>query len=494
MLLKFTALIIATIIWVALIWLVLPFDFLKLSLPAIAALHALPPIAAWLVWHFGWRWYQRRKATALEDAEKKRAEEHTHQLGIAQKKFEQHLQERRAFIECRWIGVLDLMWQSPDAPPANTEHTQFSSFTPDVVTDTPNHNSWPAQALAQLFSELYSAHPIAASFPVQIYAPSNRAAESDIALVENLRTQAFAENNLSFPNGETPEIFLNDNPSGNVYSDIQNQFLGRRDRAGLVVIAFDKLWTPPSDFGDETTEVRPDEISQEQLWRGKPGGAVCALMFTQQNLQAALLQIEGSEGDVVLDHMLPHWDRQKIPAGISQHLSRLPAAWRQALLESAPIAHLHRSEQATIVDKEVHASRVFKISQAINDAAINAAMVEPIFKFEGDTDASLSTQPTAPKTPLSDCGWLVHNAGPLAVSGDRLAMLTSALWENGIELNPIDQATNTVITTGDTGAAALWLRLALAIGSVAANNKSTLLAEFESASVSVAFLSSPDAS
>jgi hypothetical protein len=492
MLLKFIGLIVALIIWVALLWLVLPFDFLTLSLPAIAALHVLPPIAVWLAWYIGWNWLKKRKTAALEAAEKNKIEERTHQRETEQKKFAQHLQDRRTFVECRWVSVIDLICQTTtDALPSGTEQTQFHSFTPAALVGGIEDKEWPAHAFIQVFDEMFSSLPIAASFPIQISHSSHYAAESIITLVKESRMRALASNNLEFPSRDQPEIFVSNNTADNAYNDIQNQFSSRRDWPGLVIIAFDKLWKPRDEFDDWFNTEQSHETAEEQQWHGSPSGAVCALIFTRQHLQAAVMQIEGTDGDVVLDHMLPHWDRQKIPAGISQHLSGLPAAWRQSLLEKPSIAHLHRPVRATIDVKETQATRIAKISQSIRDAAINAAMVEPMFEFEGEFVGESAADSAAPKFPLSDCSWLVHNAGTLSVCGDRLAMLTSALWENSIELNPIDQATNTAITFGDTGVASPWLQLALAIGHTATNNTPTLLAEFSNSSLWINLLSPP---
>lgn len=494
MLLKFIGLLVALIIWVALLWLVLPFDFLQLSLPAITALHALPPIAVWLTWYIGWNWHTKRKHAALESAEKKQIEERTRQRETEHKKFTQHLQDRREFVDCRWVSVIDLICQTgPDALPTDTDQIQFRSLELDSASNGVNDKDWPAHALVQLFDEMFSSLPIAASFSIQLHLPSNRTPEPILTLVKEARAQTLTNRNLLFPASEQPQIFVCERSTGNTYNDVQNQFLSRRDWPGLIVIAFDKLWKAHDEFGDWSNAEYSHEISDAQLWSGIPGGALCALIFTRKNLQAALLQVNGTDGDVILDHMLPHWDRQKIPAGISQNLSRLPSAWRQSLLETPSIAYLHRSVRTTIDAKEAHAARVTTVSQSIRDVAINAAMVEPAFEFEGEFEGEAPADSTTPKTPLSECGWLVHNAGTLSVCGDRLAMLASALWENGIELNPIDQATNTVIVTGNTGVASPWLQLAIAIGHTAMNNTPTLLAEFENSSLWINLISPPTA-
>ena len=92
------------------------------------------------------------------------------------------------------------------------------------------------------------------------------------------------------------------------------------------------------------------------------------------------------------------------------------------------------------------------------------------------------TQPfdssTAEPAPL-DAGWLVHNSGNLKRSGVRLSAIGLSLNYFGCDLSVIDEADNTVLSFGDTGAAREALALAVGALRVAQTGAPTVVGQFD---------------
>ena len=83
---------------------------------------------------------------------------------------------------------------------------------------------------------------------------------------------------------------------------------------------------------------------------------------------------------------------------------------------------------------------------------------------------------------------LKNGAGGVAVCGSRLAGVGSAMNDAGMDLNPINEGTNTVLHAGDCGRATPYLMLGLAAAKAVELQKPTLVTHFQARHVAVSFV------
>ena len=123
----------------------------------------------------------------------------------------------------------------------------------------------------------------------------------------------------------------------------------------------------------------------------------------------------------------------------------------------------------------------------IFEAAVDAGLVDPPFPTLTEIHISGNDKSAA----IASCGWLVHNSGDISCGGERLATLSRALCQNSIDVNPIDEATNIVMTFGNCNGASEWLQLTHAAHKVAGMKQPVCSAFFNERTLSISFLTPP---
>jgi hypothetical protein len=180
------------------------------------------------------------------------------------------------------------------------------------------------------------------------------------------------------------------------------------------------------------------------------------------------------------DPMRPYWEKDAVGAVASavDCLSALADGALQHLALCDPVARIHRTAHATF---DPAAARQLELARGIEAlierAQVHAGLVEPAKPAKaGEQAAETAEEPS--KAAMPGCGWLIHNAGNVASAGYRLASLGCALVRRGLDVDPIESATDIVLHAGDLGQARGVAMLALTVARVADGPGGVLCAEF----------------
>lgn len=469
----------ALLSWSAILWLVLPLDIFRYSLTSIIAMHLAIPAGIVSVWYSIRYWInaaKQKKAAASEAAQRDiREAEKTRQKHL----FEESLKNRRVGIDCRWAATADVIFHG-DANPLtdNTEQTATLFLTPS----SPPTPSWPQSPLTELLADLFDAMPAAMTLPIVVCGAVDQASSDHEKLIRQTRQTVLARQQDDFSKLVSADIVQLQNDSRGIYAALHDVFMRRRDWPALVVIAFDNRLVDPANEFDMTAV--DGSLSESEKWSGKAGRAISLLLLSQSELVEVLPKLDELGGEVSLDNLTPYWERQKIPAGMAGHLMKWPKAWRDNFAAMQPIAKLYRTSFAELSPGEPISLRAQKIETAIIEAAIDASLRDLDFVFEGEAESTDAKSVSC----IGKTGWFIHNAGDISCCGDRVAAMSLAMWRTGIELNPIDQATNTVMAVGDCGVAARYVWLALAVQRVAQIGKPVLCMECADTEVAASFV------
>lgn len=432
----------ATGAWLALLWFVLAPDFTRLAPASLLALHGLPPLLAAGTW-WGWRHVRRVRRQRAEDARRKALEaERQAALAAAREAHQQALRARRFGCDCRglvWAGGEALRNVIPDV------YGVARLAVPSAGADT-----WQL-LLEHALRWMFTWAPDAIGLPVHVVPPRAVGGETIIAQLAQARARVAGELGLTLDEAGAPMRFL---PAGDSAADsVIALFEAAPDSPGAVVLAVDAL--PPG----------PDP---ETAQAGVNQPLLMALLVTHPEL-ATLKTAPGSMAGEE-DPFVPFWVRH--PVGNDE------AVAPEAALPSQPLARLPvlaRIRRAAVASEPVARERMLRLSQRLQqmleEAQINAGLIEPPFAHDG-TPAAASAHVSGP------WGWLVHNAGRVEEAGTRLAALGAALAHFGVDLHPIDEATNWNDCVGLTARAGSMGMLAVTVARAAAQRLPALCAEF----------------
>lgn len=477
MLLKLFSLLALTALWFGILWLALPFDFLRFSLAAIIALHMLPPLFMWTLWHASFLWLKQQRRTRAQVSERHRLTELENRKNVYLQQFDSDLKLRRTAIQCRWIKAADVICHDAFAPiPGIVETSDAEALTLDL--------SWPAQTLVSMLEELFSQLPVAAMFPIALRSMPGEQTDQVLKLIEQVRKASLQRHEIASNHSIVAPIRLWPPNSGHLAAQISNLLSLEPDLPGLTLIAFDSPWQPEPDAGLWDIGHTVSDRDANEPWLGKASRACVCAVFTPAVLDDVLAIMRELPGTAPLDEMAPYWERRNIPAGMANYLSRAPKAFLTTLAANPVLANWHRTETISLIPKEPMSQRIAGVLATIRSAAENAGLLNPPREFEGE----LIADGKLPDVGINDCCWLVHNAGSMAVCGERLAMLASAMMQISIDLNPVGEATNSAIVVGNSGVASQLVQLAFAIGRVTEFSRPALLAEFDSTTLSTSFL------
>jgi hypothetical protein len=468
-------------LWSAVLWLALPIDIFEYSLPHIVAMHLVPPLLTVAAIMLAARWAKRRQLARAQAAQENQQRLHDTEKKWHRQKWEEDLTRRRGSIDCRWAVVADVV--AHVFAPGNVDNllpNTAQAFARFYSAPESTPLDWPMQTIAASLEELFAELPLAAGLPIAIAGASHQAHAEIAAMVQQAHAQAIRRHALQ-PQRHNLFATLAIPRAISPHSALLTLFEQQPDWPGAIVLAFDSPWRTQDNEGWQYQSPAA-VISETEKWRGKPGRAVTIMLVTPASLNTALEKLAILDDGVTLDSMTPFWERQQIPAGMASFLTQLPRSWRDQLLQLPVIARLHRPAAAEIDFSAPFNQRVERCRQTITAAAINAALVEPDFEFNDVIEPG-----PQPSTSLRDCGWLIHNAGNIAFCGDRMALLLSSLWQEGVELD-LDHTTNTVMTLGDCGESSSWLWLALGVQRVAVDDKPVVVAQFQEHTISLCFV------
>ena len=468
-------------LWVALLWLVIGIDISKHGNLSLAAIHLLPPLTLWAGW-LGWRAWRVRKqeAAPADEAEAKRIALEQ-QRAAGREKFDKDLAERRARVDIRWLQVRDLSKQeNAESLAIATDDLQVALLDEEmaeIVDETAA--AWPSMQLTELFAALQTRCPAALTFPVYVLGPSDRALADLVETVRTARETAAAQMDVAWPQEIAWGAVLSLPQSIASSQALIDLCVTQPEMPGALVLTFESPLSR-APLGEE--EANP-EIKQHERWLGKPGQALVGLLLTAPTLPQVLAQLDERAPKGADDVMTPYWERAQLSPGMMSVLAPLPTAWRKTLADMPMIAQLRRPAW---VDLEEKKHRTQNLSLLLEQAGVNAALIEPKFDAAADGEAE---PPLTQK--LGDSAWVVHNAGNLEVYGNRLASVSTAMSGAGIALTLMHESTNVVERAGDCGCATPYLMLALAAAKTAELKKPSLVTHFQAKRVAMSFVVPP---
>lgn len=464
-------------VWSAVLWLLLPIDIFDYAIPSIVAMHVGPPLLTIACWLLARGLVKRRAGVHAELAREERARLRDAEKEQHRKLFSAQLDEQRLRIDCRWVTTSDVIDQCSDTA-ASPEASPI--FARRYATGVENY-VWPEESVTQLLEELFAELPLAACLPIAVCGPADQSADAHISLAHRAHDRVVHKLGIQMPRHHLFKALPLSTQGTTIYKALTGLLEQYVDWPGVIVFAYESR-TVTLDTFDANEASSGDACNETEKWLGKPSRALCAMLVTPALLSDALNKIDTLNHDVPLNSMTPFWDRQHVPVGMASFLAGLPKHWCDQLAATPVIAYLHRADTAEIDFEQPFARRVEAGRALVSRAAVNAALIEPPFEFDGDIETLRS-----PPIPLSQCQWLVHNAGNVAFCGDRMALLLSSLWQESVELG-FDQTINTTMTFGDCGLASPWLATALAIQCARQDMKPAAIAWFSDRTLNVEFV------
>ena len=467
---------VSTIAWWGLLWLVLPQSWQRISPSAILLLHLGPPMllsAGVKLW--GYLKEKRAKQaeaeqTAAADAERQSARDAARERHLAE------LRERQAVVDCRWLWARatpaedepawlaeapdGCLWSSLDKADADGEAGDvLAALRPHVV---------------EALSQLYAAAPGAAWLPLVMEVVPSLSGIEQIAAVKEWQTEAMAME-LGDDDWPDPDArFLAGAGTGTVADRARQLLQQEPDLPGVLVLGADApLALQGADDGDEGDAA----TEERQRWLGKPSLAVAVLLMLREQLP----EPEQSSAAVAedADPYQPYWEKD---------FSRISGSWgvvpgrHQAGLAALPVLAQLGQSSSVALRQERALQLARQLQPVLDNALVNAALLDYPFspedaKPENDQAASLA--------------WLAHNGGDINVGGVRLAAIASALSRHGVELHPVDEASNLARDWGDVGVAASAMLAAIAVSHSARLAAPAILTQFSHEQVALAMARPP---
>lgn len=457
------------VLWWAVLWLAIAPDLAKRSHFGLIGLHAVPPVLVWVLWWSVMRWRRQKAADEAAEKEKQAEAERQAKREAARQERKEALRRQQYGCDCRAVAISHVRL-APAAPPELGLEAEAVSLREDDAEEAPEEGGILEHlrpGLVDALSQLYTLSAAALHFPIYLRPPSEVSAEEAFACVRAIR-----EVDLGAPAAELPLFFLPQADS--VANAAIALFENAPDLPGAVVLAFDSPWLrAPGEDDDEYVDPRRKAAER---WIGAPGQGVFALLLTNPELPRMLAALDDQTGAEGYDAMTPYWERAFAPGSQNRILALLSRAERQELGAVPVLARVHRAATGTLGQ---HRNRSLAMAQEIapliERARLSAALLQALDETgaEGQVAPAESAAPPAP-----ECGWLIHNAGGVDCSGNRVASLGVTLVKQGIDLDPIDCASNVVVQLGALGQAHSVGMLALTVAKAATEGLAALCAEY----------------
>lgn len=442
---------VAVLVWWAVLWLGLPMSWNSISPSAILLAHLGPPLllVGGVKAALAWRAQKAERAAALAAQQQEAQQQAQRQQAL--EAHQSRLAQRRQGLACRWL------WSG--ALPARDE--------PDWLDEAPGGCHWQAlerdelagddvldivqPQLEALLSTLYADAPGASCLPHYLEAIPAQEGAPQLRLLQTLQRQAAAEQGLPMPSGAC--LFL---PGGAPLGERVHHLLEQQpEQPGVVVLAFDASALPPGDDDDDAPPRSADLPA--------PGAAVVGMLFLRDTLPPPQPDEAAPDDEDTLYQ--PYWERE---TPVDQGgWGRVPPQWQAQLAALPVLASLHQGAGASDIPERQQPLEAC-MAPLLEGALVNAALhPQP---FDADTpDEAATPQPPA---------WLVHNSGPITQGKARLTAVANTLGAHQIDLNPVDEASNTVRDWGNAGAADELLQHAVAISHCARLAAPVVIARF----------------
>lgn len=474
--------------WTAILWLAIVPNFAKWTNLGIVALHALPPLAVWLIWIVIRHRIRIKKNQEAAAREQQAQMECQAAREIARKKHDEAIKQRRFGCDCRAITIADVALNS-DLPlfDSDTDNVNVQSRSLEEACTSIQYSILDqlSPAIKNALTSIYDFCGAAAAFPIFILPPSDVSGEECLSLIRSSYATIVDDLGLQIDIGIStpPALFLpfTDSAANSAIA----LFDSNSDLPGAVILAFD------SPLARNFARISDDDIDpalkKKEQQVGKPSEGVFALLLTNPDLASmleALANVDDGTSDE--DSMKPYWRKSLRAEGYLALLGRVNRNLRDKLLHSPVLGRIHRAASHDAPTQPAGVLEMTRLMQeSLEQAQINAGIIELPFMHDESsaTDASdaVEDQPSTSNSPAPiRCRWLVHNAGGVDYAGKRLAALGSAMYYFNIDLNPVDieASTNIVTRVGDLGRATGIGQLALSIAHAADTGTPTLCTEF----------------
>lgn len=468
---------VSTVAWWGLLWLVLPQSWQRISPSAILLLHLGPPMllsAGVKLWG-----YLKEKRAKQAEAEQAAAADAEHQAArdAARERHLAELRERQAVVECRWLWACatpaedEPFWlaEAPDGCLwSSVDKADACGDADDVLAALRPH-------VVEALSQLYAATPGAAWLPLLMEVVPGPSGIEQIAAVKEWQLEAMMAGQVDEDWPAPDARFLAGAGTGTVADRARQLLQQEPELPGVLVLGADApLALQGADDGDEGDTA----AAERQRWLGKPGLAVAVLLMLREQLPepeqgVAVTVAEGA------DPYQPYWEKDFSRSGGSWGL--VPGRHQAGLAELPVLAQLGQSSSVAL-QQERALQLARQLQPVLDNALVNAALLDYPFspedaKPENDQAASLA--------------WLAHNGGDINVGGVRLAAIASALSRHGVELHPVDEASNLAREWGDVGVAASAMLAAIAVSHSARLAAPAILTQFSHEQVALAMARPP---
>lgn len=471
-------LVLALATWCAALWLLIAPDFSQWHVSELAAVHAVPPVAAWGVWLFWRRRARRRADSAAAQREAAAEQERQTRLGEARALHAAELQRLTYGCDCRALALAQLrpvggsteaLLPEGDAIRSSSAGAEAGSDPDGAILDHLR------PAIGEALGAIYARCPAAAACPIFFSPPAECVGEAVVGCLREVRAEFAADlGGAARPEPDFNQVlFL---PARDSAADsVIGLFEANPALPGAVVLAFDSPHWRGRMAGDDDRDAGDPAQGERKKWLGKPGQGVFALFVTNPQLPAMLAALPRSRD--AHDALTPYWEKDPAVAGHQTFLAALSDDERDDLRQLPALARIHRAATTRFGAKPPRSMEFARgIEALIERAQIHAALIE--LPFDPAPGGAAAAQSAPGETASADCCWLVHNAGGIDRAGNRLAALGVALFKRGMDLDPIAAATNLPVKAGDLGQARGVALLALTVAKAASGGGAALCAEF----------------
>jgi hypothetical protein len=446
-------------VWVSLLWFVLPVDLTAHSPIRLGLWHLLPPLGAWLGISLFLHRRKRKRREAAEAYEVREQIRRQQAREEARHQYEAAMRQRQFGCHCRGL------WVQADAEADLAEvfpNAEITHAKPDGASGS----------YIQPLIALYKQCPGALALPLYLVPPADAIA---IDVMEHVKRgiQPVVEA-LYWEQRHKPRILFA--PRANHAADSALAiFEQNADLPGAVVLAFDSPLARIEQAQEQAATAEHDAVAEntaslEEQLPGGPAGGALAFLFTHPALDdmlstashAVLLADAGNRDDA----MKPYWEKRDIPEG---HLAMLAVLTRQerSQLQALPVwAGIHRSHSLMTEKGWRPLQRVQHLQSALEQALISAGLLAFPFTYadgEASQEKAEKKDGPVPEASTLAVNWLVHNAGGPEAAAGRMTDIGGALNHFKLDLNPVSEATNTIMELGNWGKATPWALLASSI-------------------------------
>ena len=428
--LKLLLIVFLTALWWAAIWFALPVEWLQVSMPSLAGLHAGPPallVTAWWAGKRAWGWQKARtenqaKATeTVENEAKLMAGKTAHKIALAQ---------RRTHLHCR--AVLAEFARMPEWATSGAKQCALLELSPKSLVGVGREAALRG-SLERVFKAAFQQCPASAWFPVTLVTQD----PSQLDSVEQAWQQALAQSGIVHsPDGLgcTFQLGLK-----GLFDHLLSQFEADPTLPAVIVIGMDSPLADAASLPHTGTKGL--------------GHAVVAVLLSRPNLtdpgEAEAQPDDETDED---PNIRPYWEREKALTAHLTQWERIPPPLRQGFWSLLPLAALHRPVTADVQGLNRNSTKAQRVQNAILDALINADLRD--LPFQGQAPDTPAGSAEAPEP----FGGLVHNCG-----SNKIPVLATAIRDSGSEIDIISQGCDLKNEHGNIGMAESVLALAEAL-------------------------------